>query len=565
MTEEKAQDSKGSGEPPADLSAVVTSRVLSSEADSTSQDTNNQSAQTDSGQITGPKLYMLLVSLYLSVFCLAMDKTMLSPALGAITSEFGTVKDVGWYTSSYLLSSAAVQPLYGTIYKSFNTKWNYMTAIVVFEIGSLMAALASTSSLLILGRAICGLGDAGIASGTYVILAKALPIHKRAVFFGLLGAVWGIASVLGPLLGGYFADHLTWRWCFWINLPIGGVAFLVVGFVLSASEYSGQSKERQTVLSRVRQLDLAGTAALLPGVVMLLLATQWGGTEYSWSSPTIIGLFAGSGVLLLLFAGIEHRAQDSGLLPPRFFKNRDVCSAIFFSLFFGASYLATIPYLSIFFQAIQNASAVNASLHLLPLSISSVLSSISTGIIIGILGNYNVIILVDFALMCVGLGLITTFSLDTPMSHWFPFEVILGLGVGVGFQAGQVVVQNSLPFHLLSQATSNVQFFMSLGGAVSVSASQAAFQNGIVKAMARSVPQVSPSVVLDAGASKLQQTLEGLGLSSDEVTAIRQSYMTGLRNAYYIVTAMAGCAFLAALGLRWKRLTKAASKPPAKT
>ncbi|OHW89508.1 MFS toxin efflux pump [Colletotrichum incanum] len=548
MTEVKLQDMKGSGDSLARQPDDESDRPKPPGLDSEAQHSNAQDVQAPPSHLSGFKLFSLLASLYLCIFCLAMDKTMLSPALGSITTEFGTVKDVGWYTSSYLLSTASVQPLFGAIYKTFDTKWTYVVALVTFEAGSLMAALSPTSSVLILGRAICGLGDAGMASGTYVILAQTLPLHKRAMFFGLLGAVWGVASVLGPLLGGFFTQHLTWRWCFWINLPIGGVALVVVLFVFTGSD---KSNKGPSLRSRILQLDLLGAAALVPAVVMLLLAIQWGGTEFAWKSPTIIGLFVGSGVLILLFGGIQQRVQDNGLLPPRFFKNRDVCSALMYSFFFGASYFAIVPYVSI-----QGASAVQAGLRLLPLSISAVLSSIFSGILIGALGNYNAIILGETALMCIGAGLITTFSLETPMGHWFGFEVILGLGVGVGFQAGQVVVQNSLSYDLLSQATSNVQFFMSLGGAVSVAAAQATFQNGVVEVMAQDTPQVPPSVALDTGASELTKTLNGLGLSPSTVTAIRNAYMSGLRNAYYVSTAMALCAFLAALGLRWKRLSK---------
>ncbi|KDN61989.1 putative major facilitator superfamily transporter [Colletotrichum sublineola] len=251
-------------------------------------------------------------------------------------------------------------------------------------------------------------------------------------------------------------DHVTWRWCFWINLPIGFVTFPVVGFYFRKElEKTHIDDKKPSILSRILQLDLGGAAALVSAVVMLLLAVQWGGTYFPWKLATIIGLLCGSGVLVLNFGATQYRAQDKGLLPPRFIKNRDVGSALLYSFFFGASYFSSVPYISLFFQAIQRASAVQAGLRILPLSISAVLSSIFSGILIRVLSNYNAIIIGESALVCVGAGLITTYPSNTPMSHWFGFEVIMGLGVGVGFQAGLVVVQNVLPPTLISQATSN--------------------------------------------------------------------------------------------------------------
>lgn len=240
--------------------------------------------------LTGTGLYLVLGAVYLSILCLAMDRTMLSPALGTITSEFGTIKDVGWYTSADLMTTAATQCLYGAVYKIFNTKWIFVASIVLFEVGSLIAALSPTSSVLILGRAVSGLGSAGLSSGSYVIIAKVVPLQKRASYLGLFGGIWGIASICGPLLGGYFAGSVTWRWCFYINLPIGGVTLLAMLSFPSPNTYDDGKKLKVSIISKLRQLDLSGATALLPTIVMLLLGLQWGGSEFPWLSGTIIGL-----------------------------------------------------------------------------------------------------------------------------------------------------------------------------------------------------------------------------------------------------------------------------------
>ncbi|KAK2001444.1 major facilitator superfamily transporter [Colletotrichum falcatum] len=494
-----------------------------------SQPSSTQDAQPN--HLSGLRLYILLACLYQGVF-----------SVGAITTEFGTVRDVGWYTSSYLSATSSVQCLYGVIYRNFDTKWVYMQVLFIFEVGNLMAALSPTSSVLTLGRAISGIGDAGMATGTYVVMAQTMPLHERATYFGLLGAVWGVTSVMGPMLGGVFAEHATWRWCFWINLPIGGITFFVLGiFFIGLEKHSVDDKNPNFIL-RILELDLTGAAALVPGVIMLLLAIQWDGTELPWN-------FCGSGVRLLAFGTTQYYAQDRGLLPPRFFKDLNIFCALMYSFFFGATYFPIIPYISLFFQAIQSASAVQAGLRLLPLSISTVLSSTLSGILISALRNYNAVIISESALICVGAGLITTYSPNTPMSHWFGFEVTMGLGIGVGFQAGLVVVQNVLSLTFISQATSNVQFFNTLGGAIGVAAAQTLFQNGITEILARTAPQVPAAAIINTGVSQLKHTLIGLGFSPILVDATVDAYMSGLRHAYFWSTAMAACLFLTGLGI----------------
>lgn len=227
---------------------------------------------------TGLKLYLVILSLCLAVFLVALDQTIIAPALGAITGEYGSVKDIGWYGSSYLLTSTALQPLYGKIYRIFDIKYSFLGAVLIFELGSLASAAAPSSTVFIIGRAIAGMGSAGLFSGSIVILSYSLPLRKRPFMFGMFGCMWGIASVAGPLLGGVFTDHLTWRWCFYINLPIGGVAMTVIFFFLRIARVN--NPDNLSFSARIVELDLVGAVVLMPAIIMLLLALQWGGAQY---------------------------------------------------------------------------------------------------------------------------------------------------------------------------------------------------------------------------------------------------------------------------------------------
>ncbi|KAF7542054.1 hypothetical protein G7054_g162 [Neopestalotiopsis clavispora] len=505
-------------------------------------------AKQDIEYPSGLKVYLIIISLCLSIFLVALDQTIIAPALGAITAQYGSVKDIGWYGASYLLTSTALQPLYGTIYRLFDIKLAFLGAVALFELGSLVSAVAPSSVAFIIGRAIAGLGTAGIFSGSIVIMSYTLPLRRRPLMFGFFGGMWGIASVAGPLLGGVFTDHVTWRWCFYVNLPIGGAAMVVVFLFL---DITGAASDDHTgsFVSRILQLDLLGAGILIPAIVMLLLALQWGGAEYPWNDSRIIGLFVGAGVMILLFAWIEHWQQDKGLLPPRFFKNRDVFCSMMFSFFFGACFFAMIYYLSLYFQAVQGDSAVQAGIKILPMLISTVLSSMVSGALITLFGYYNPLILVETAMLAAGAGLISTFWLDTPFSKWFGYQVLLGLGTGVCFQA------------LVPQGTACVQFFQSLGGALFIAVAQTVFQNGLIEGVTRDAPQLDPLIFINSGASQIRQILTSMG-QADAIDAVLGAYTTGLRNTYYISVAMAAAAFVAGLGLRWKRIEKSASTAP---
>lgn len=321
-------------------SAIMTASghtITPTENDALSEDDESQYPH-------GLKLWLVLLSLCLAIFLVALDQTIIAPALGSITSEFDSTRDIGWYGASYLLTMTALQPLYGTIYRLFDIKITYLSAVFLFELGSLISAVAPTSTVFIVGRAIAGLGTAGIFSGSFFIVGLLLPLRKRPTAFGGVGALWGISSVAGPLLGGVFAEKVTWRWCFYINLPIGGVAMAVIIFFLRVKK-PDSGLPAQGRMERVLQLDLVGTAIMLPSVIMLLLALQWGGLEYPWSDSKVIGLLVGASVGGAVFAGVEVWQQDKGIIPPRFFRNRNVFAAMMFAMFFGASFYPMVYYL----------------------------------------------------------------------------------------------------------------------------------------------------------------------------------------------------------------------------
>ncbi|KAL2197860.1 major facilitator superfamily-domain-containing protein [Corynascus similis CBS 632.67] len=504
---------------------------------------------------TGIKLILIISSLCLAVFLVALDQTIIAPALGAITGEFGSVKDIGWYGAAYLLSTTALQPVYGSVYRMFSVKWTYLAAVAVFEVGSLVCALAPTSDAFIVGRAIAGLGTAGLFSGCVVILSYTLPLRQRPMAFGLIGAMWGIASVAGPLLGGAFTDNVTWRWCFYINLPIGGAAMLAIFMFLHIKERREPDKIGLTFVQRILRLDLLGTLMLVSFIVCLLLALQWGGTEYAWNSSVVIGLFVGFAVMAIIFAGIQIWKGDRATLPPRLFKNRDVLCAMLFAFFFGAAFFPLVYYLSLYFQAIQSDSAVKAGIKLLPLLISVVITSVASGGLITAVGYYNPFILPCMILFTVGAGMITTFDLDSPLRVWFGYQVIAGLGVGIGFQTGALVVQNNVPHEWIPQATACVQFFQAMGGAIFIAVAQSVFQNGLAEGIERGAPGLSPQIFINSGASEIPQVLERMG-ASRYLIPVLTAYLDGLRNSYYITVACSGAAFLAACGLSWKKIQK---------
>ncbi|KAJ7220160.1 major facilitator superfamily domain-containing protein [Mycena pura] len=491
----------------------------------------------------GLRLALLMVALCLSVFLVALAPT----AIPHITDQFKSLDDVGWYGSAYLLAISATQLLFGKFYTFLPMKWVYLTAITLFEIGSAVCGAAPNSNALIVGRAIAGFGSAGIFTGALIIIAHSVPLAKRPVYTGLLGAMYGIASVAGPLMGGAFTDKVSWRWCFYINLPIGAVTIFVMIFIFKVPKSAKHKPQTMSLSERINQFDPWGTLVFIPAVVSLLLALQWGGSKYPWHNGRIIALFVVFGVLISFFVAVQLWKQDNATVPPRVFKARSIWSGALFAFSLGAGFFVLVFYIPIWFQAIKGVSAVKSGIDNIPMILSLVLASMLSGALITMLGYYAPFMIASSVLMSVGAGLLSTFTTHTGHARWIGYQVIFGLGLGMGMQQPIIAAQTVLPLADVPVGTSIIMFAQTLGGALFLSVGENVFANRLAAGLVARVPGVSPAIVLQAGATSLKTAVDPAFLP-----AVLEVYNDALMGAFDVSVAMCALSLVGALVIEWK-------------
>ena len=394
------------------------------------------------------KTVLIMISLYISIFLVALDRTIMGPAIPAITNQFNSIKDVGWYASSYMLTSCGFILTYGRIYTFYPTKPVFLSGIFLFEVGSAICGAAQSSMMLIIGRAVAGLGSSGVFTGAILIMLNTVPLHRRPLLQGLFGACFGVASLAGPLLGGAFTGSgLTWRWCFYINIPLGAITIVVVMFLLKLNENKPQNRGWKHT---VKQMDPVGTILFLPGMTCLLLALEWGAAEYSWSSPRIIALLATFAALITAFVVWQYATRKTtATVPARIILQRSVACACASQFCVGATMLTVSIYIPLWFQAIKGVSAFQSGANSLPLVLSTVAGSILSGAIVQRIGYYTPFLIIGACCMAVGTGLITTLTTFTETAKWVGYLVVLGVGVGFSMvrRSPHIVILSSLLKH----------------------------------------------------------------------------------------------------------------------
>ncbi|KAK7961963.1 Bcmfs1 [Apiospora aurea] len=487
---------------------------------------------------SGIKLGLIILALCLSVFLIALDNAIIATAIPKISDEFNSLPDVGWYGSAYLLTTASLQLLFGKFYTYMKIKIVYLAAICLFELGSLICGVAQNSVTLILGRAIAGLGAAGIMSGALLILAHSIPLEKRPMYAGMIGSMYGIASVAGP-------------WCFFINLPIGAITVAVITFFFETSKENTTTTKDDTLVQYIMRFDPIGNLLFMPAVICLLLALQWGGTLYPWHDGRIIALFVIFGVLLVLFCATQIRLKENATIPPRIIANRTVWASALYIFFLGSAFYLMVYYVPIWFQTVQGVSAIDSGIRNLPVLITVVIFSIVAGAAVTGVGYYAPFMIAGTILMSTGAGLFYTFTPDIKAAGWIGYQVLFGAGVGMGMQQPLMAIQNVLPLKDIATGTSIITFLQTLGGAIFVGVAQSVFTNQLVQSIAANVPGLDPSIVLATGATSLRSSLD-----PKDYAGLREAYNAALLKAFLVATGLSVASVFGSASTPWKSVKK---------
>jgi EmrB/QacA subfamily drug resistance transporter len=474
----------------------------------------------------------IFVAILLGMLMAALDQTIVATALPTIVANLGGAGHQSWVVTSYLLASTIITALVGKFGDMFGRKRVFQAAVVFFVAGSVLCGLSSSMGMLVASRALQGIGGGGLMVTAMALIGEVIPLRDRGRYQGAMGAVFGVTTVIGPLLGGYFTDHFTWRWAFWINVPISVVVFFVAAAAIPALT------ERTKPV-----IDYTGILFVGLGATGLTLATSWGGTTYPWGSPMILGLFVGSVIALCIFTWVESRAA-APILPVRLFGSSVFTVCCVLSFVVGFAMLGALTFLPTYMQFVDGVSATTSGLRTLPMVIGMLTTSMGSGVIVGRTGRYKVFPIAGTAVMAVAFFLMSRMDPSTSAFVQSLFLVILGAGIGMCMQTLVLIVQNTSSFDDLGVATSGVTFFRTIGSSFGAAIFGSLFTNFLHS-------RIGPALVASRAPAAAAASPEALHrLPRQAAAPIVAAYAESLTQVFLWAVPVALVGFVLALFLR---------------
>ncbi|KAJ5368692.1 Aspyridones efflux protein [Penicillium cataractarum] len=510
---------------------------------------DEEDAGESSNYINGSRLYVLSAAFTMAGIMLAIDGSILSTAIPRITSEFNSIDDIGWYGSAYLLAQMCLQPTFGRAYIYFEAKIMFLLSLLTFEVGSVICAVAPSSLVLILGRAIAGAAAAGMLTGNLAIFGQVVPLRNRPRGMAIMTGLYSIATLAGPTVGGLLTDsRLTWRFCFWINLPFGFIAAVIVIFILHRKP--GKLSDLP-LKEKIGRLDLASAAILTGSLVCLFLGLQWGGSTDPWSAPRVWGCLIGFAVLCVIFIGLQARRKERATIPLRLLQQRTVAICCIFSGLYGVAIVTHSYLLPIWFQGVKGTDATMSGVYMLPFTGASTIAVLVAGFSMTASGHYVPFMWAGSLVYVAGSALYTTLKTDSNAGRYLGSQVLAGVGFGTAIQVTFIGVQVVTPAIDMPTVCALEVFFRQLGGSVGISVAQSIFLNTLTSHL-RSISGINPEAIIHAGV--IEGSWSNDLMNPSTITLVKDALNTAITKAFLLPIGATVVAAVISLGMERRQI-----------
>ncbi|PNP58699.1 hypothetical protein THARTR1_01715 [Trichoderma harzianum] len=500
---------------------------------------------------TNVETFLIIFALCLALFLAALDMTIITTAIPTISNHFGSSAGYIWIGSAYLLGNAAFVPTWGKISDIFGRKPTLIVSVTIFWIGSLLCAVSTSMGMLIAARAIQGVGGGGTIVLPNICISDLFSMRKRGMYFGILGMVWALASAIGPILGGVFTSKVSWRWCFYINLPLGGIGLLILIFVLKLHN------PRTPIKQGLAAIDWVGNLLIIGGTLMLLFGLEFGGVQFPWDSAAVICLIVFGFVTIALFGIYENRVAKFPVMPTRLFRGRTSIAAYGLSIMHAMTFMSGSYWLPLYFQAVLGATSLLSGVYILPYVLALSFISALTGVFIKKTGNYKIPIISGLFIMTIGFGLFIDLGARANWAKIIIFQIIAGIGVGPNFQSPLIAIQTNVEPRDIGAATASFQFLRQLGTSTSVVIGGVIFDNEMQKQQAFLQRELGPELAARFSGSEAASSVFLIAsLDGHQREVAQTAYWNAMQKMFIAYTCFVSLGLFISLFVKQKTLSK---------